>query len=126
MSERYLANENFPAAIVRYLRGRGDDVMHAALDMTGASDEEVLTRSEKENRILLTFDRDFGEMVFRQRLPAAPGIVLFRLRQQPPDVTLHFLRIFFDAQPDLRGMFTVASPGQFRQMPLSKSTGKSV
>ena len=119
MSERYLANENFPARIVHYLQDRGDDVLSAAKEMHGVSDEAVLARAIRENRILLTFDRDFGELAFHQRMPATSGIVLFRLKQLPSDVIHHFLQTFFESGPTLRGMFTVASPGQFRQIPLS-------
>lgn len=122
MSERYLANENFPARIVSFLRKRGDDVLSAAQDLTGASDEAVLSRSIQDDRILLTFDRDFGALAFHQRMPATSGIVLFRLKQLPPHVIHHFLQTFFDSQPILRGMFTVSSPGQLRQILLSKST----
>jgi predicted nuclease of predicted toxin-antitoxin system len=119
MSERYLANENFPAEIVHHLRRRGDDVLYAAEEMVGAPDIELLRRALADDRIVLTFDRDFGELVFRNRQPAASGVVLFRLRQQPPDLTLNFLLAVFDSNPQLRGMFSVCSPGQFRQIPLS-------
>jgi len=110
MSERYLANENFPAEIVRHLRRRGDDVFYAAEQMAGASDIELLRKALADDRIVLTFDRDFGELVFRHRQPAASGVVLFRLRQPPPDATLGFLRAFLDSNPSLRGMFTVSRP----------------
>jgi predicted nuclease of predicted toxin-antitoxin system len=118
MSERYLANENFPAAQVRTLRDQGDDVLHAAEILAGASDQVILQTALDQDRVLLTFDRDFGELVFHQHQPPAPGIVLFRLRQQPPDVVLPFLQAFFAVRPTLRGFFTVASPGQFRQTSL--------
>ena len=44
MSERYLANENFPAEIVRHLRRRGDDVLYAAEETVGASDVELFRK----------------------------------------------------------------------------------
>ena len=125
MIERYLANENFPAASVRHLRSRGDDVLYAAEDLVGASEEQVLKTALHQDRVVLAFDRDFGEMIFHQRLPAPAGIVLFRLKQQPPEATLSFLQVFFDSQPVLRNMFTVSSPGQFRQIPLSESASPS-
>ena len=96
MSERYLANENFHAEIVRHLRRRGDDVLYAAEEIVGASDIELLRKALADDRIVLS-----------------------RLRQQPPDAILGFLRAFLDSNPSLRGMFTVSSPGQFRQIPLS-------
>ena len=120
MSEHFLANENFPAETVAWLRKQGHDVVHAATKHTGASDQELLRIACEEERILLTFDRDFGELIFHQRQPGARGIVLFRLYQQPPRVILSFLQSFFDSDPHLEGYFTVASPGQFRQTPLSR------
>src|SRR5437879_870286 len=118
MSERFLANENFPAGMVRILRTLGDDVVHAAETLVGAQDPIILQTALEQDRILLTFDHDFGELVYRQRKPAAPGIVLFRFRQQAPEILLTELQSFFAARPTLRGYFTVVSPGQFRQTPL--------
>lgn len=117
MSEKYLANENFPAETVRLLREKGNDVVHAAETLIGASDE-VLQAAVEQDRIVLTFDRDFGELGFHRRRPSASGVVLFRLGQIAPDQMLSFLRIFFEAQPKLRSFFTVASPGHFRQVRL--------
>ena len=121
MTERYLANENFPAAAVSFLREQGHDVLHAADALIGAPDDLVLRRALEEDRIVLTFDRDFGQLIFHQRRPPAPGVVLFRLRQQPPDVVLPFVRSFLASQPTLRGFFTVATPGRFRQTRLSQA-----
>ncbi len=123
MNERYLANENFPRAIVKLLREEGNDVMHAAEVLVGAPDEELLRIAVSEDRVLLTFDRDFGELVFHQQHPAASGIVLFRLRQQPPTVVLRFLRAFFSSAPTLRGFFPVGEPGRVRQTPLAGDAG---
>ena len=120
MSERFLANENVPAAAVAWLRERGDDVVHAAETRVGAADEELLAAAHSEDRVLLTFGRDFGELVFHQRYPAARGIVLFRLRQQAPEVILPFLQSFFESCADFSGWFTVASPGYFRQTRLHR------
>jgi hypothetical protein len=56
MSEKYLANENFPAETVRLLREKGDDVVHAAETLIGASDEVILQAAVEQDRIVLTFD----------------------------------------------------------------------
>lgn len=125
MSEqfRFLANENFPASAVRWLRDEGHTIIFAAETYAGADDETILEAARSADAILLTFDRDFGEMVFRQRQQPAAGIVLFRLRQQGPEVVLPFIRTFFASEPALRGFFTVASPGYFRQTPLPSASG---
>src|ERR1700677_685417 len=118
MSERYLANENFPAGVVHWLRGQGEDVVHAAETLATQPDSVILQTALDQDRILLTFDHDFGELVFRHRHPPAPGIVLFRLHQLAPDLLIMNLENFFTAKPILRGYFTVVSPGQFRQADL--------
>ncbi|MBW7919616.1 MAG: DUF5615 family PIN-like protein [Anaerolineales bacterium] len=76
---RFLANENFPLDAVMALRENGEDVAWIREDARGSNDEQVLTRAQREERILITFDKDFGELAFRSKLPAACGIVLFRI-----------------------------------------------
>jgi predicted nuclease of predicted toxin-antitoxin system len=118
MSERYLANENFPLGAAQALRAHGDDVLHAAETLAGEPDPVILQTAIDQDRVLLTFDHDFGELVFRHQHPPAPGIVLFRLHQLPPDMLIAALETFFAAKPALRGSFTVVSPGQYRQTAL--------
>lgn len=76
----FLANENFPLDAVEALRQNGHDVAWIRVESPGISDPEVLSRAESENRILLTFDKDFGELAFRLKLPATTGIILFRIK----------------------------------------------
>jgi predicted nuclease of predicted toxin-antitoxin system len=75
---RFLANENFPGAAVLALTAAGHDVIRVASAMRGASDTEVLACAARESRILLTFDKDFGELAGASRLPMDCGVVLFR------------------------------------------------
>ena len=81
MSELFLADENFPVATVRFLRERGDDVIHALETFSGVADDVLLAFARAESRIILTFDLDFGNLVFRDRLASSPGVVLFRVEQ---------------------------------------------
>jgi predicted nuclease of predicted toxin-antitoxin system len=74
---RFLANENFPLDAVALLRKQGHDVAWIRQDAPGSLDEDVLARAE--NRILITFDKDFGELAFRVGLPVSIGIILFRI-----------------------------------------------
>ena len=61
---RLLANENFPGPAVDALRAAGHDVLWARLDMPGADDPTILGRAQHEQRIVLTFDKDFGDLAF--------------------------------------------------------------
>jgi predicted nuclease of predicted toxin-antitoxin system len=76
---RILADENFPGEAVQALRQRGHDVFWVRTDAPGSSDDAVLRRAQLEARVLLTMDKDFGELAFRAGLPASSGIVLFRM-----------------------------------------------
>src|SRR5271154_7624507 len=80
---RFLADENFPGDAVTALRAAGHDVLWIRTDAPGITDQDVLARSLKDARVLLTFDKDFGELAWRTGLPASCGIVLFRLPMPP-------------------------------------------
>jgi predicted nuclease of predicted toxin-antitoxin system len=71
---RFLANENFPGDAVDALKAAGHDVAWVRTMNPGSSDEDVLAWAVREQRILLTFDRDFGELAWRLNLPASCGI----------------------------------------------------
>ena len=64
-----LANENFPEPAIRKLRAAGVDVVAVAETMPSASDADILERARSERRWLVTFDRDYGELVFKEGLP---------------------------------------------------------
>jgi predicted nuclease of predicted toxin-antitoxin system len=53
-------------------------------DAPGSSDRAILARAQAENRIIITFDKDFGELAFRFGLPATSGIILFRISPASP------------------------------------------
>ena len=76
---RFLADENVPRAAVDALRAAGHDLAWIRTDAPGARDEEVLERSRSEARVLLTQDKDFGELVLRRGRDASQGVILLRL-----------------------------------------------
>jgi predicted nuclease of predicted toxin-antitoxin system len=82
---RFLADENFPGSVVETLRFEGHDVFWARVDSPGATDRILLSRAVEEGRILLTFDKDFGELAFRYGLPNSKGIILFRITASSPE-----------------------------------------
>ena len=67
-----LADENIPRVVVERLRNAGIDAQWIAEQMPAADDEEVLSLATETNRVLLTFDKDFGALVFKSNLPACP------------------------------------------------------
>jgi predicted nuclease of predicted toxin-antitoxin system len=75
---RWLADECVDAGLVARLRGAGHDVLYMAEVAPAQSDNEVLARAQHDNRLLLTEDKDFGDLVFRRGQPV-PGVVLLRI-----------------------------------------------
>ncbi|MBX2889692.1 MAG: DUF5615 family PIN-like protein [Saprospiraceae bacterium] len=83
---KLLANENFPIASIDYLQNAGFDVKAIRFAARGISDEEVLLMAVNENRIILTFDRDYGELIFKYRHRPPAGVIYFRLEKFTPEL----------------------------------------
>jgi predicted nuclease of predicted toxin-antitoxin system len=76
-----LANENVPRLLVVALRRSGVQVEYVAESMPAVSDRTVLAHAAAQGMWLLTFDRDYGELVFARTVAPPPAIVF--VRQQP-------------------------------------------
>ena len=75
---RILTDENVPRSVLNWLRATGHDVASASELGIGDPDSRWLTFAESEQRLILTSDKDFGELVFRDHLTTF-GIILLRL-----------------------------------------------
>ena len=73
----FLADESCDFAVVRALRAAGHDVKAVAEVALGAADEVVLELASRERRVLLTEDKDFGQLVFAARISAS-GVIFIR------------------------------------------------
>jgi predicted nuclease of predicted toxin-antitoxin system len=71
---RWLVDECVDAALVELLRQAGHDVVAVSYIAPRATDLQVMSRAEAEGRLLLTEDKDFGDLAFR-RARRVPGIV---------------------------------------------------
>ncbi|HEX9837028.1 MAG TPA: DUF5615 family PIN-like protein [Alphaproteobacteria bacterium] len=115
---RFVADENVPGEAITALRDAGHDVAWIRADAPGSSDDEVLARAMRERRILLTFDKDFGELAWRARLPEDCGVVLVRLPMPPAARVGQMLARIIDSRTDWAGRFSVIEPGRIRTRPL--------
>jgi predicted nuclease of predicted toxin-antitoxin system len=115
---KILANENFPQAAVLALRGAGHDVLWARKEMPGAPDEDVMARAAAEQRLLVTFDADFGELVYRRGLPPSCGVVLFRLAIPAPELAANRTLAVLQSRTDWEGQFAVVEETRVRLRPL--------
>ena len=90
-----VADESVDKQIVDRLRSDGHDVVSVAELDPGIDDAEVLVKSRESNAILVTADKDFGELVFRQRL-LHTGVVLIRLAGLEPKTKAELVAAAFD------------------------------
>jgi predicted nuclease of predicted toxin-antitoxin system len=115
---RFLADENCPRAIVATLEATGHEILWVRLAAPGATDVEVLALAARESRILLTFDKDFGELTAHSALPPGCGVVLFRVPAPSSDAAGRLLAARIAARDDWAGHFSVVEPGRVRMRPL--------
>lgn len=78
---KFLANENFPMESVSYLRKSGFDIKAICEGNSGIKDHEVMMIAINEDRTILTFDRDYGELIFRLNYKPKCGVIYLRLDQ---------------------------------------------
>src|SRR5215471_8472506 len=87
---KLFADENIAAQIVDQLRRLGHDVLYPPETGLSAADDVWLEKARSEERTLLTDDKDYGELVFRRKLPSA-SVVLLRLHRLPLPERLQWL-----------------------------------
>jgi predicted nuclease of predicted toxin-antitoxin system len=104
---RVCANENIPEDCVSRLRQSGHDVLWVREAAPGSPDSAVLTRALAEGRLLITFDKDFGELVFRRGAKASQGIVLFRISQPSAAAVAERVAAVLASRDDWPGHFSV-------------------
>lgn len=115
---RFLADENVPRVVIERLRAEGHDVMSVAETNPSVPDDEILNVAEADGRILITGDRDFGEMVVRQRLELR-GVLLLELDRLTNMMRADAIADVVSAHGErLAGHLVVVEPGRVRIRPL--------
>ena len=109
MSVKLLANENFPAPAIRRLRAEGVDVLSVAELMPASSDVEVLAFARQEGRWIVTFDRDYGDMVIRHRMPPPPAILYLRQEAYPPEKSAELVLAMMALHERVEGCLVVVT-----------------
>ena len=78
----------------------------------------VMQRARADDRIIVTFDSDYGELVFRRRLPTPGGVLYLRFLPENPLEPVSYIAGLIAAKIELEGRFTTADRNQVRQRPL--------
>jgi len=113
---KFLANENLPIPSVQLLQDNGIDVICVQDAKPSISDKDVLLWALETERIILTFDKDYGEIVFRNKLSCP--VVFFRKKgEKPTDAAQQLLELIHKI--DLSKKFTVIDETGVRQRELN-------
>ncbi len=104
---RLLADENIPRIVVMALRDHGHDVLWIAEEMPGARDRVVMQLATSLHRLLLTFDLDFGELVFRHQERSPDGIIILRIPSFYPEEMAQFVVQTLASREDWANHFSV-------------------
>ena len=115
---KLLANENVPLATVNALRDAGEDVLSVTEDSPGATDAAIVQWARQEGRIVVTFDRDYGELVFHNRLPPPAGVLYMRFEPESPTEPAAFIARLKEDGVELEGRFTMVNRDGIRQRPI--------
>jgi predicted nuclease of predicted toxin-antitoxin system len=114
----FLANENFPVFSIKLLRKAGHKTASIIEETPGAKDLDILKRAQKENLVILTFDRDYGELIYRHKSFIPCGVVYFRFNPSAPEEpAIILLKILKKDKISILGKFTVIERVRIRQRP---------
>jgi len=117
---RFLADENIHGGIVQWLRSQGHDVLWATENLQGIDDDVLLRIAQQQERLLLTADLDFGELVFRERL-TTHGVVLLRMEDLTVQKRLERLHgVWATLEVHAIGQFVVITEERVRVRPLTR------
>lgn len=111
---KFLVDESSGKKLFSFLLKNGFDVKFVTDIIPGASDKKVLEFAEKENRILITNDKDFGELIFRLNKPSS-GVILLRLKNDSPkNRQKYIINLIEGLSSKLKSSFAVVTEGRTR------------
>ena len=113
-----MANENFPMPSVMLLREQSYDILAVAESAESISDQQILSIAVAENRWILTFDRDYGELIFAREAPVPPAVIYLRLASYRPEEPGHLLIEMLESSSQFHGYFVVVEKDVWRKRPL--------
>lgn len=120
-----LADENIPVGMIAALRAAGHTIVSIAETAPQSADEAVLQTAVDQGLVLLTFDADFGRMIFAEGYRAPPGIVYLRSPPPSPEIAIErVLRVVRRDAPIIDGHFvSVDRKARYHPLPESNDNG---
>lgn len=111
---KFIVDESTGTAVVEYLESHGFDVVSVHDETPGIDDYLIVNRAFAEGRIIITNDKDFGELVYKQQLKHK-GIVLLRLEDERASNKVAVIRDLLSLYSQrLKNSFTVVTENKIR------------
>jgi len=111
---KFIVDESVDFPVVKYLRSKGFDTTSIVEDYPSLEDIRILKIAFKEKRILLTNDKDFGTLIFKEKLNSK-GVILLRLWDQTSNAKTRFLEeVIKEYRDRLFGNFIVVTENKIR------------
>ena len=113
---KFLANENVPLLSVKILEENGYDIISVGRDFAGYLDHEVMELAMKENRTIITFDRDYWELIFKKGYKPYAGVIYITWHNYKSTESGEYLiELFEHRNIDYKRTLTVISENSIRQ-----------
>jgi predicted nuclease of predicted toxin-antitoxin system len=117
---KFLADENIPTKTVQTLKQKGVDIISILETSHGLKDTEVLDTANRQGRILITFDTDFGNLVIKQKLQTR-GIILLRTKPKSPQQITKTIEQVLATKKRIEDHFIVVREYGIRILPIKQT-----
>ena len=114
---KFLADENIPLEVIKKLKKDGVDIVSMSVISPGLNDEEVLSYVKTKKRVLITFDNDFGKLVFNNQ-KENNGVILLRFVPQTAEFIYSMLKKILSQNVEFEKSFCVAEITRLRVIKL--------
>ena len=103
---KFIADENLGVRVPQYLKNLGFNIIWVKKVAPGKPDIQILEIANKEKRVLITLDKDFGELVFKEKFVTA-GVIFMRLKDESVENKKKVLLNLLTSKKDFYGKFTI-------------------
>ena len=111
---RFLIDENVDFSVADFLRNLDCNVKTVVEIKRSLGDKEILALANNDNRVIVTNDKDFGQLIFREKLPHK-GVILFRLSDESSEAKIKRLKeVFGKYKSKFSGNFVVITEARVR------------
>ena len=114
----FLADENIPLSVIKQLRKEGYYIISVIEDFKRASDKKILELSSKNKWIIITFDKDFGELIYKHECNKPFGIILLRVTPKSPKYILQILEWLLGTSISFEENFVIVKEDKVRVIKL--------